>query len=245
MRFRFVDDEKQDSGVQHRRRQQAKRKRLYRQRLKAKQNIDITEDQHTTTSEGVDIATRNGQTHHDNTPAESGECSGHDISAEDMFADHGDADASENCTVQDLCPDDEPAIPVGEVVAESPVPQTYVEDQAHPPHTDRQSDTEYATEKFVQQFLVGIQGCGAQKHQEFLTAHLEAEEANNHHGLAELFPHDVPHTLDKQDLLSSSMDGRDTLNRGKRAFMLKSLIRLLTSTVKSNSTTVAFATWWN
>ncbi|QLI71930.1 uncharacterized protein G6M90_00g084690 [Metarhizium brunneum] len=24
----------------------------------------------------------------------------------DMFADHGDADASENCTVQDLCPED-------------------------------------------------------------------------------------------------------------------------------------------
>ncbi|KAK9442437.1 hypothetical protein VB005_03497 [Metarhizium brunneum] len=121
------------------------------QRLKAKQSVGITEDQHTTTSEGVDITTRNGQTHYDNTPAESGECSGHNISAEDMFADDGDANASENCTVQDLCPDDQPAIPVGDhkVVAESPVPQTYMEDQAHPPYTDRQSDTEYTTEKFV------------------------------------------------------------------------------------------------
>lgn len=60
------------------------------------------------------------------------------------------------------------------------------------------------------QFLVGIHGCGAQRHQESLTAHLDAEGANNHHGLAQLFPHDIPHTLDKQDFLSCSKDNDTT-----------------------------------
>ncbi|KAH7112785.1 hypothetical protein B0J13DRAFT_428813, partial [Dactylonectria estremocensis] len=33
------------------------------------------------------------------------------------------------------------------------------------------TDVQYATHKFVQQYLVGIHGCGTQKHQESLVAH--------------------------------------------------------------------------
>ncbi|KAH7195076.1 hypothetical protein BKA60DRAFT_547253 [Fusarium oxysporum] len=43
--------------------------------------------------------------------------------------------------------------------------------------------------------------CGAQEHRESLAAHMEAEGTSNHHGIANLFPRSVSHTLDKQHFL--------------------------------------------
>ncbi|KAH6959618.1 hypothetical protein BKA56DRAFT_501493 [Ilyonectria sp. MPI-CAGE-AT-0026] len=53
-------------------------------------------------------------------------------------------------------------------------------------------------------------GCNAQSHRESLTAHIEAEGADNHHGLNRLVPHDVPHTLDKHYILAPKIDGETT-----------------------------------
>ncbi|KAJ0124157.1 hypothetical protein HZ326_31428 [Fusarium oxysporum f. sp. albedinis] len=59
------------------------------------------------------------------------------------------------------------------------------------------TDVEYTAQKFIQQFLIGINGCSAQKHREFLTAHIEAEVPDNHYGINGLVPHGVPYTVDK------------------------------------------------
>jgi hypothetical protein len=64
---------------------------------------------------------------------------------------------------------------------------------------------QYATHKFVQQYLVVIHGCGEQEHRESLAAHMEAEKISNHHGIANLFPRSVPHTLNKKQFLESQI----------------------------------------
>ncbi|KAH6985407.1 hypothetical protein EDB80DRAFT_552840, partial [Ilyonectria destructans] len=51
---------------------------------------------------------------------------------------------------------------------ESQSPEFYAEEQANLPNDNTWSDVEYATEKFTQQFLVGIHGCGGQKYQKSL-----------------------------------------------------------------------------
>jgi hypothetical protein len=86
---------------------------------------------------------------------------------------------------------------------ESRSPEVYAKMQADLLHDNTWNDLQYATEKFVQQYLVGIHGCSAQEHRESLAAHMEAEGTSNHHGIAKLFPRNVPHTLDKQHFLKS------------------------------------------
>ncbi|KAH6950373.1 hypothetical protein BKA56DRAFT_606559 [Ilyonectria sp. MPI-CAGE-AT-0026] len=60
------------------------------------------------------------------------------------------------------------------------------------------ADVEHTAQKFIQQFLVGIHGCSTEAHRESLAAHIEAEGAYNHHGLDQLFPRNMPHTLGKE-----------------------------------------------
>ncbi|RKK66775.1 hypothetical protein BFJ69_g15098 [Fusarium oxysporum] len=86
-------------------------------------------------------------------------------------------------------------------------PDVSAEMQASLPHDNTWNDLQYATHKFVQQYLVGIHSCGAQEHRESLAAHIEAEGTSNHHGIAYLFPRNVPHTLDKQHLLETETCG--------------------------------------
>ncbi|KAH6984015.1 hypothetical protein EDB80DRAFT_530255, partial [Ilyonectria destructans] len=51
---------------------------------------------------------------------------------------------------------------------ESQSPEFYAGEQADLPDGNTWSNVEYATEKFIQQFLVGIHGCGGQKYRKSL-----------------------------------------------------------------------------
>jgi hypothetical protein len=68
------------------------------------------------------------------------------------------------------------------------------------------TDVEYATQKFIQQFLTDIHGCSAQSHRESLIAHIEAEGPDNHHRLDRLVAHDIPYKLDKEYILAAETD---------------------------------------
>ncbi|KAI3573462.1 hypothetical protein IWW34DRAFT_558566, partial [Fusarium oxysporum f. sp. albedinis] len=47
-------------------------------------------------------------------------------------------------------------------------PQIYTEEPADLANDNANTDVEYTAQKFIQQFLIGINGCSAQKHREFL-----------------------------------------------------------------------------
>ncbi|KAH7248419.1 hypothetical protein B0J15DRAFT_376986, partial [Fusarium solani] len=51
---------------------------------------------------------------------------------------------------------------------ESRTPEVYAEVQADLLNGNTWSDLQHATQKFLQQYLVGIHGCGAQEHRESL-----------------------------------------------------------------------------
>ncbi|EGU73460.1 hypothetical protein FOXB_16033 [Fusarium oxysporum f. sp. conglutinans Fo5176] len=55
-----------------------------------------------------------------------------------------------------------------EAQTEPQIPEIYAEQEASLPDGDTWSDVEYATEKFIQQLLVGIYGCRISKHREDL-----------------------------------------------------------------------------
>ncbi|KAH8662650.1 hypothetical protein BGZ61DRAFT_303171, partial [Ilyonectria robusta] len=55
-----------------------------------------------------------------------------------------------------------------EAQTESQIPEFYAEQEAGFPDGNTWSDVEYSTEKFIQQFLVGIHGCGTEKHRKDL-----------------------------------------------------------------------------
>jgi hypothetical protein len=82
-------------------------------------------------------------------------------------------------------------------------PDAFAGIQTARPHDNTWNDLQYATQRFIQQYLIGIHICGAQGHRESLAAHMETEETSNHHGIANLFPRSVPHTLDKHHFLES------------------------------------------
>lgn len=134
-----------------------------------------------------------------------------EISSGDIFITLGRED--DDLGIVDTEPayyDEEPVDAYGaeerEDQTESGAPEVYAEVQADLLNGNTWSDLQHATQKFLQQYLVGIHGCGAQEHRESLAAHIEAEGTTNHHGLAELFPRSVPHTLDKQHFLESQTD---------------------------------------
>lgn len=84
----------------------------------------------------------------------------------------------------------------------SQCPESHIEGVTGIPHVPLKSDVEHATEKFIQQFLVGISSCGSQEHGNDLRAHMESEGAENHYRLDEVFPTTVPQTLNKSHILS-------------------------------------------
>ncbi|KAH8662639.1 hypothetical protein BGZ61DRAFT_304717, partial [Ilyonectria robusta] len=47
-------------------------------------------------------------------------------------------------------------------------PQIHAEERADLANDNANTDVEYTTQKFIQQFLVGIYGCNAQSHRESL-----------------------------------------------------------------------------
>ncbi|KAG5759985.1 hypothetical protein H9Q72_011901 [Fusarium xylarioides] len=89
-------------------------------------------------------------------------------------------------------------------------PQIYAEKSVDLATNDANNDVEYATQKFIQQFLTGIHSCGVQSHRESLIAHIEAEGPENHHRLDRLVAHDIPHTLDKEYILAAETGDKIT-----------------------------------
>ncbi|KAL6405867.1 uncharacterized protein AUP68_11007 [Ilyonectria robusta] len=202
IRFRFVDaSQEQDPVVLHRRGPDAKRAWKYRQRRKAKQDIDTIGDQTGSPCQIVESETEAGQTGPESAPADPGELGQDDIPADDISTtssqegDDFNANSIEQDTYEYVSSEEH------EAQTESQSPEFYAEQEAGLPDGNAWSDVEYATEKFIQQFLAGIHGCGTEKHREDMATHIEAEGAHNHHGLDQLFPRHVPHTLDKQYVL--------------------------------------------
>ena len=218
MDVRFVNDEDQDPRLLHRRSLQAKRAREYRRRRKARDSILRS---HQANVETQDIEPRQIEPQ-DVTRFDVEEPAQHDSPVGGMIAwpsdrsDHISEDsiepepchsesAAEDAPEADLEHNNEEVDPhfleEFEVETESQRPEWYADEQPDLAHHDLRTDVEYATEKFIQQFLVGIYGCVSQEHLNTLTAHIAAEGTDNHHGLDRLFPGTIPHTLDKTQFL--------------------------------------------
>ncbi|KAJ3453134.1 hypothetical protein MRS44_018789 [Fusarium solani] len=182
VRFKFVGAQEQDPAVRRWRRLDAKRARDYRLRRKAKQSIDTT------------------------SPRTESSCQAFEPGKEARQAGSNSAPVDTREFEQEFIPADDISITSRQVAQTEPqIPEFYAEQEAGLPDGDTWSDVEYATEKFIQQFLVGIHGCGTKKHREDLATHIEAEGAHNHHRLDQLFSSNVPHTLDKPFALSSQV----------------------------------------
>jgi hypothetical protein len=84
----------------------------------------------------------------------------------------------------------------------SQLPESYIEEESNFTSCLK-SDLEYTTEKVALQFLPGIYGCGAEKHDDSLRMHIQDVGPAKHHTLNELRLKNVPHTLDKPDFTPS------------------------------------------
>ncbi|KAG7406731.1 hypothetical protein Forpe1208_v014523 [Fusarium oxysporum f. sp. rapae] len=195
MNVRFVDDPERDPAVLHRRRLQANRTRNYRRHTKANRNIQATYDQAELLPETVDSASESEQTGPDaggfrqDEPLSDGIYNAPSLSDDDP--------GPEN--IKPAYYEEEPvSAPYAEEHTESQTPECYADTQADSPDDNIWTDVQHATHLFIQQFLVGIRGCSAQEHREDLATHIEASGTHNHYGLGQLFPRDVPHTLDKE-----------------------------------------------
>ncbi|WKT54238.1 hypothetical protein QSH57_004822 [Fusarium oxysporum f. sp. vasinfectum] len=195
MNVRFVDDPERDPAVLHRRRLQANRTRNYRRRTKANRNIQATYDQAELLPETVDSESESEQTGPDaggfrqDEPLSDGIYNAPSLSDDDP--------GPEN--IEPAYYEEEPvSAPYAEEHRESQTPECYADMQADSPDDNMWTDVQHATHLFIQQFLVGIRGCSAQEHREDLATHIEASGTHNHYGLDQLFPRDVPHTLDKE-----------------------------------------------
>ncbi|KNB04574.1 hypothetical protein FOXG_06634 [Fusarium oxysporum f. sp. lycopersici 4287] len=207
MEFRFVDEH--DPVALRRRRLQAQRTQRFRQRRKEEQYIEPSIYQAESSQTVDQTAADNVQTALGNDLLADTEESGHDtISPGELLITSSQEDG--NLVTIDTGPDyyDEEIVGADstdeqEDQMEPRSPDVFAGIQTGRPHDNTWNDLQYATQKFIQQYLVGVHSCGAQEHRESLAAHIEAEGASNHHGIANLFPRSVPHTLDKQYFLET------------------------------------------
>ncbi|KAL9571866.1 hypothetical protein ACKAV7_003855 [Fusarium commune] len=217
MKVRFVDTRKQDSATRRRRALQANRTRNYRQRQKAREDTTAIKHQGESLSDAVDSVADNEAPG----PERDSSLENDEIEEDGTFA-------CENFTISILEVDDftisttevDPYYEE-EIVDTSPAeedesqtqpqsPQIHAEKSVDLATNDANNDVEYATQKFIQQFLTGIHGCGVQSHRESLIAHIEAEGPENHHRLDRLVPRDIPHTLDKEYILAAETGDKTT-----------------------------------
>ncbi|KAK7592042.1 hypothetical protein V3481_006677 [Fusarium oxysporum f. sp. vasinfectum] len=213
VRFKFVGAQERNPAVRRRRRLDAKRARDYRLRRKAKQSIDATSPRTESSCQAFEPGKEDRQAGSDSTPADTREFEQEFIPADDISVTSGHVgeDSDAHSIEQDPYGDEEPVsldfhcTEDSEAETEPQVPETYAEQEAGLPDGDTWSDVEYTTEKFIQQFLVGIYGCRSSKHREDLATHIETEGTHNHHRLDQLFSSNVPHTLDKPFTLSSQV----------------------------------------
>lgn len=92
-------------------------------------------------------------------------------------------------------------------------PQFYAEEQADVIDDSANTDAEYTTQKFLQQFLVGIHGCNAESNRESPTTHIKAYGLDNHHGLEQLVPRNIPQWKMLLELLSK--EGNEWLGQNE------------------------------
>lgn len=209
MKVRFVGTKKQDRATVRRRVLQAKRTRRCRERQKARKDNIIASHQGEPLSHTVGSVAENEllEPEIDSFPdAEEVEDNG--IFACDNFT--ISIQEVDDSTISTTEPDpyyeeeiaDIDSAEEGEDQRRPQSPQIYAEGSTDLANDDTNTDVEYATQKLIQQFLAGIHGCSARSHRESLTAHIEAEGPDNHHGLDRLVPNDVPRTLDKEYILA-------------------------------------------
>ncbi|EWZ28533.1 hypothetical protein FOZG_17746 [Fusarium oxysporum Fo47] len=196
MKVRFVGTKKQDSATVPRRLLQAIRTRNCRNRQKARKDITKGNHQGELLANAVGSVADNGLSELENNSLPDTE----EIEENSNFAYPYYEEE-----IVDIYSAEE-----GEDQRQPQSPQIYAEESADLANDDANTDVEYTTQKFIQQFLAGIHGCSAQSHRESLTAHIEAEGPDNHHGLDRLVPQDVPHTLDKEYILAPETDDETT-----------------------------------
>ncbi|KAF5710257.1 hypothetical protein FMUND_9623 [Fusarium mundagurra] len=217
MKVRFVGTRKQDSATRRRRALQANRTRNYRQRQKAREDTTAIKHQGESLSDVVDLVADNEAPG----PERDSSLENDEIEEDGTFA-------CDNFTISILEVDDSTISTTEvdpyyeeEIVDTSPAeedesqtqpqsPQIYAEKSVDLATNDANNDVEYATQKFIQQFLTGIHGCGVQSHRESLIAHIEAEGPENHHRLDRLVAPDIPHTLDKEYILAAETGDKTT-----------------------------------
>ncbi|KAJ4197287.1 hypothetical protein NW759_016337 [Fusarium solani] len=185
MNVRFVGDQEQDPAVLRRRRLQAKRTQNYRWRKKANRDIKATDDQAELLPQTVESESESGQAEPDAGEFRQDEISSGDIS----IAPSQEGDDSGLDDLEPAYYDEEPvSVHDADEHTERQSPGCYADAQADPPDDNIWTDVQYVTQKFIQQFLVGIRGCSAQEHREALAAHIKAGGTYNHHRLDQLFP---------------------------------------------------------
>ncbi|RSL40959.1 hypothetical protein CEP51_016635 [Fusarium floridanum] len=214
MKIRFVGAKKQDSATVRQRLLQANRTRNYRNRQKARKDTATASQQVEPPSDAVEPVAENGLLELENSPSPDTEEFGeNDVSACEICP--ISSQEVDEPTITTIEPDpyyEEEAVELysaeeHEDQRQPQSPRIDTEERADLANDNANTDVEYTTQKFIQQLLAGIYGCSAQSHRESLTAHIEAEGPDNHHGLNRLVPHNVPHTLDKQNILAPEIYG--------------------------------------
>ncbi|KAI8710713.1 hypothetical protein NCS52_01552300 [Fusarium sp. LHS14.1] len=203
-----------DSATVRQRLLQANHTRNYRNRQKARKDTAMAGQQVELLSDAIEPMAENGLLElENNSLPDTEEFGENDVSACDIFT--ISSQEVDDPTITTMEPDpyyEEEAVELysaeeHEDQRQPQSPRIHTEERADLANDNANSDAEYTTQKFIQQFLASINGCNAQSHRESLTAHIEAEGPDNHHGLNRLVPHNVPHTLDKQHILAPEIDG--------------------------------------
>ncbi|GKU23080.1 unnamed protein product [Fusarium langsethiae] len=217
MKVRFVATKEYDSATQRRRVLQANRTRNYRKRQKAREKAAAINYQGEQFSDAVDSVAENEATGPErDSPPENEEieedgtfaCENFTISiqeVDDSTISTTEVDPYYEEEIVDTSPAEE-----DECQRQPQSPQIHIGESADLATNDANTDVEYATQKFIQQFLAGIHGCSAQSHQESLIAHIEAEGPENHHRLDRLVAPDIPRTLDKEYILATETGDETT-----------------------------------
>lgn len=148
-----------------RRRLEAKRAQEHRRRRKAKQNLNTADHQTESPCQVVQPGTETGQSGPSSAPDDNEEFGQDDIPAENISitSSQEDGDPNANSIGQGTYGDETPVnvhyAEEHEAQTESQIPEFYAEQETGLPDGNTWSDVEYSTEKFIQQFLVGILGC--------------------------------------------------------------------------------------
>lgn len=175
-------DLKQGPVLAHRRLLQARRTRKFRDRQKVTAAGTTTSHQPTLLYDAIESAAEERQAARGKSPVpQNGEFDQGDISAGDPFIISGEED--DDPSISNIGPysyyDEDPVPPqsIEEDIDKTRFqsPDIRAEEQANLPGDGACADVQYATQKFLHQFLVGIYGCNAQSHQESLAAHIKTE----------------------------------------------------------------------